>query len=558
MLNRITIAQRLWFWAALASFLFYSAVALGWHGLYQARDSLRVVHDQRLRALEDFAEIARRLDENRRLVLLAFRYDPSGQLVRAHERPVGVHLDAIEANNEAIAGLWAQAATWPGEQSHVEAFEAAYTEWLLELDSVLASLRLDDFRSDGMVAFLGLGMPLGEQAMRALDGMRQAQRALTEQDYRAAERRYQWVVMAYLALAVLGVVAGGLTAFSVLGRLRRAFAVASDSLGAMAAGDLSRPVPQLGHDEVGSMLRDMAVMRDSLRGLIAAVREQMQRLEREAGQMAEVASGSSVATQQQAAAVDAVSRLVMELSHSIERVETHAQATRRITEESARRSAESEGVVRAMGDEMQGISEVVADTARHIRELDALSGDISSVLGVIRGVAEQTNLLALNAAIEAARAGEQGRGFAVVADEVRLLARRTGNSVADVGDIVARIQNGTQDVVRSMDRTVQRVRDGVGLADKAGTSIAQIRQGTERVIEAVGGIGDAVQAQAEAMREITERVEEVAGGTRELSQSAERGAEAAADLERLAAELARLSARFIVESTPSDVTSSPL
>lgn len=558
MLNRITIAQRLWLWAMLASFLFFCAVGLGWHGLYQARDSLRVVHDQRLRALEEFAEIGRRLDENRRLVLLAFQYDPSGQLVRAHERPVGVHLDAIEGNNEAIATLWAQAATWPGEQAHVEAFEAAYSEWLLELDSVLASLRLEDFRSDGMVAFLGIGMPLGEQAMRALDGLRQAQRALTEQDYRAAERRYQWVLMAYLALAVLGVLAGGLTAFSVLRRLRRAFAVASESLGAMAAGDLSRPVPQLGRDEVGRMLHDMAVMRDSLRGLIAAVREQTQRLEREARQMADVAAGSSVATQQQALAVDAMSRLVKGLSQAIERVETHAQATRRITEESACRSAESEGAVRAMADEMQGISEVVADTARHIRELDILSGDISSVLGVIREVAEQTNLLALNAAIEAARAGEQGRGFAVVADEVRLLARRTGNSIAQVSDIVARIQNGTQDVVRSMDRAVQRVQDGVGLADEAGSAITQIRHGAERVIEAVGGIGDAVQAQAQAMHEITEQVEEMAGGTRELSQSAERGAEAAADLDRLAAELARLSARFIVERASSEVASSPL
>ena len=219
MLNRITLAQRLWLWAMLASFLFFCAVGLAGTACTVPATAC-VVHDQRLMALEEFAEIGRRLDENRRLVLLAFNTTPAGSWYALMSVRSGcIWMPSRPTTRPLLRSGRKRSPS--GEQAHADAFEAAYAEWLLELDSVLASLRLEDFRRRHGGVF-GIGMPLGEQAMRALDGLREAQRVLTEQDYRAAERRYQWVLMAYLALAVLGVLAGGLTAFSVLRRLRRA------------------------------------------------------------------------------------------------------------------------------------------------------------------------------------------------------------------------------------------------------------------------------------------------------------------------------------------------
>ncbi|MCU1717585.1 methyl-accepting chemotaxis protein [Pseudomonas sp. 5P_3.1_Bac2] len=547
MSRTITIAQRLWFWAALASGLFFAAVALGWYGLDQARNSLRLVHDERLAAIQEFNEVRDRLDDNLRLTLLAFQYDPAGTLVVAHDRPIVGHLDAIKANDEQIEMAWTQRIKprlAEADQEQGRLFEENYKEWQIELESVTASLRLGDFRTESMLSFLTAGMPFAEQAMQALQELQKNQAQLTAQEYGDAERRYRLSLIAYLALAVLGVFAGSVTALTTLRRLRRAFAVAGDSLQAIAAGNLSRSIPQAGNDEFGRMLSDMAGMRESLNAMIGALRGQVQRLGVEARQMAEAASGASVATEQQAAAVSSMSAAVTQLSHSISEVEGHAEASRRITEDSAGRSGESEGFIRDMAGEMRRIAEVVTDTASYIRELETYSADINGVLGVIKAVAEQTNLLALNAAIEAARAGEQGRGFAVVADEVRMLAQRTGRSIADVGATVERIQGGTREVVSRMEQAVQCVQEGSRLAEQAGASIAQIRQGTEQVIRAVDDISGVLRAQVEATREIAEQVEGVSAGTSELSQGAGRSAEAAAGLESLAAELDQLSARF--------------
>ena len=555
MFKSITIAQRLWFWALLSSFLFFSAVGLGWYGLQQARDSLRTVHDEHLAALLAFGEIERHLNENRRLMLLAFQFDPEGALVVAHDRSVEAVLEAIEANSRRIAERWDDYQQKPlaaEEQQAAEVFDQHYQAWLAEQDLMIETLRIGDYRTSGMLSFLRVGEPEGEAASRALADLRAFQEAGTALAYAAAQQRYRASGMAYVLLAVLGALAGGITAVSTLLRLRKAFAVAGEQLAAIARGDLSPREEVQGGDELARMLRDIALMRDKLRALIDEMHQRVRKLTVEARQMALEAGQASLATQQQADAVASISSAVEELSVSIGEVEEHAGASRRITQASANRSGESEGFIRDMAHEMQGIADVVIRTAEHIRALDHCSGEISGVLGIIKSVADQTNLLALNAAIEAARAGEQGRGFAVVADEVRMLASRTSSSVAEIDGTVSRLQQGTREAVSGMEVTVGRVQAGAALAERAGSLVGLIRSGTEQVIGAVDGIGSVLQGQAAATREIAQRIEGVSNATGELSANAERSAAAAADLERLASHLNQLSARFHTEGQLRD------
>ena len=549
MFKAITIAQRLWLWALLATLLFVFAVLLGAYGLQQARDSLRAINEDNLATLLLFGDLQHRLDESRRQALLAVQHDPDGPLVAAFDRPVEATLAAIESNNLALAATWAsyrQRELSAAELQAAEAFDQHYRAWLEELAILMESLRAGDFRLSGILSFLRMAEPEGTAAVIELGKLQALQKASAAQAYETAQQRYRATLLAYLVLAVVGGLLGSFTAFSTLRRLKRAFAQAGASVRAIAGGDLLQPIEIKGRDEFALMLGDIAQMRDSLNGLISQMRELVRRVSHEAAHMAETAELASTATEQQALAVHGIFRAVADLSGSIDQVQSQVGVSRDITQHSARRSGKSEGFIRDMADGMTGIDALIGDTAVHIRQLEGFSADISQVLKVIRSIAEQTNLLALNAAIEAARAGEAGRGFAVVADEVRQLAQRTASSIGEIDLTVQRIQQGTLAVVDGMGRVVSRVRDGVDLAHEAGESVAQIRSGTDDVIRSVDTIATVITEQVRVTREMVTRVENVSSGTGALSANAGRSAVAAADLEQLARALDQLSTRFNV------------
>jgi methyl-accepting chemotaxis protein len=209
-------------------------------------------------------------------------------------------------------------------------------------------------------------------------------------------------------------------------------------------------------------------------------------------------------------------------------------------------ASEGQAVIQDTVSEINGIAERVRDASEQIDQLARESANIGAVVNVIKEVADQTNLLALNAAIEAARAGEQGRGFAVVADEVRKLAERTSQSTQEIGALISTIQQGAEAAVSRMREVVGRVGQGVEKAGLAGGAIQQIRDGSGRVVDMVEDISLAIREQSTASLNISQQVERIAQMSEEASDAAGHTADAASQLQGLAKQMQVAVARYRV------------
>jgi methyl-accepting chemotaxis protein-2 (aspartate sensor receptor) len=314
----------------------------------------------------------------------------------------------------------------------------------------------------------------------------------------------------------------------------RPLAHAVDVMEEIANGNLKVAVETRGNDEVGRLLAATDLMSRKMRDAFMKIQEAVGKLAESAHQL--VGSADEVAAQsaRQSESASAMAASIEEMHTSIENVSDNAQVANQISNDSDTTSREGEGVIQQAVDSMNHIAETVRATSDAVGALEQESESISSIVRVIQEIAEQTNLLALNAAIEAARAGEQGRGFAVVADEVRKLAERTSNSTQEINDLIQRILGGTANTVTRMETGVHQVEDGVAYAAQAGERINGIRESAGRVTEAIAAISQALVEQSTATTDIAQNVEQIANMADKNSQMAQGAAHLAVELKELA------------------------
>ncbi|UMZ12603.1 methyl-accepting chemotaxis protein [Pseudomonas sp. MPFS] len=349
------------------------------------------------------------------------------------------------------------------------------------------------------------------------------------------------LVMALLALATALTL---LFAWLLTRSITLPIAKALDAAEEIAEGNLTRPIHVDGSDEAGRLLRAMAKMQENLRDTLQRISGSATQLASAAEELNSVTEESARGLTQQNNEIEQAATAVNEMTSAVEEVARNAVSTSEASREATTSAGDGRDLVQETVSAIERMSADVQSTAGLIGDLANESRDIGKVLDVIRGLADQTNLLALNAAIEAARAGEAGRGFAVVADEVRALAHRTQQSTSEIERMIGSIQNGTEQAVDSMRNSTERAESTLNIARGAGLSLDTINSAIIQINERNLVIASAAEEQAQVAREVDRNLVNISDLSVQSATGAHQTSAASNELSRLAVDLNSMVARF--------------
>lgn len=462
-------------------------------------------------------------------------------------------VDERAASWSKIDGLLRTLAEQPRNSAEIEqrysALVAAVADWrraYVDLDRSMADIRdagnSFDFneRMAQYEAFYRAMLPASTRVGQLIEDMAEyqlAQSAEAAAESTSAATQAEWLTAILVGVGLLIGVATGYAIFrQVMRQIGGEPVYANEVVSKVAAGDLTVDI-QLAKDDRSSLLYALSNMVVHLRRIVEAISVNANQIAAASEQLSASSDSIAAASQSQSASASSMAASVEEMTVSISHVSSSAGDARNMAERSGQVSREGKQIIDQMVRNIREMAGSVSESAGVVRQLGGHSRDISSVVGIIKEVADQTNLLALNAAIEAARAGEQGRGFAVVADEVRKLAERTSHSTQDIAAIVGLITSGTDQAVLRMEQQVGAVESSVELAAKAGDAVDLIESSSAEVVSAIGEISLALGEQSLASNEIARNVEQIASMSEQNSSAVTEAAVSANDLSTRAMQL---------------------
>ncbi|MEH8157989.1 methyl-accepting chemotaxis protein [Aeromonas veronii] len=382
-----------------------------------------------------------------------------------------------------------------------------------------------------------------DEAITALAGqVRQRLEADLHQRLAANQRHFWWVtapLTVSLLLYLYLMIGAYLSLRDTVGRVR-------DIAARVNAQDLSQHIEIVGQDELAAISRDYNVTLETLRTLMLRVRENGVTVVESATEIEARTCRSQEVIADQQGETHQVATAIKELAATSQDMAGNALQAARMTQEAQNVVGQGEDVVERTIKAIDHINREVLRTADTIGQLEQQCSQIGGVISVIRGIAEQTNLLALNAAIEAARAGEQGRGFAVVADEVRSLANRTQGATVEIQQMIEQLQSGARASVTAMSAASHEAQEGVGLAQEAKQAFGAITEKVDRMVDTNAIIASAIEQQGAVVNEIERNVVRISDGSDEALQVANAARDAARQIHQLTEQLRAMVQSFVL------------
>jgi len=452
-------------------------------------------------------------------------------------------LDKLSGDVRSMQADYERLLTTAEEKSAYERFKAARSLYMVEQAKVVdyASKRE---REQALQVMNGSINAHADAMTKALTDLQQinekeagraAGRALA-----AYETAFNWVIITIVMAALVTVALAVLFTRSIVRPLRQAVEVAE----AVASGDLTRDFLIEGNDEPARLLAALKAMQASLRNTIQGISDSSNQLASAAEELNTVTEDSTRGLHQQNHEIEQAATAVNEMTAAVDEVARNAVATSEASHESDKTAQHGRGQVIKTVEFIGLLAADVTTTASQVEQLAGQVRDISKVLDVIRSIAEQTNLLALNAAIEAARAGEAGRGFAVVADEVRALAHRTQQSTQEIEQMIGDVHQGTDKAVQAMQASNERARSTLDVARTAGEALEDITRAISQISERNLVIASASEEQAQVAREVDRNLINIRDLSLQSSAGANQTSAASQELSQLAIRLNEMVARF--------------
>ena len=361
-----------------------------------------------------------------------------------------------------------------------------------------------------------------------------------------ATQQYSSAFTMVVTLLIIATVLTLLFAWLLTNSITRPIASALNAAEDIAEGDLTRTITVDGTDEAGRLLAAMLKMQAKLRDTLQRISGSATQLASAAEELNAVTDESARGLSQQNNEIEQAATAVNQMTSAVEEVARNAVSTSEASKNATTSASDGRDLVQETVSAIERMSTDVQSTSTLIGNLADESRDIGKVLDVIRGLADQTNLLALNAAIEAARAGEAGRGFAVVADEVRALAHRTQQSTSEIERMIGSIQGGTEQAVNSMRSSTERAESTLNIAKGAGLALDTINSAVVEINERNLVIASAAEEQAQVAREVDRNLVNIRDLSTQSATGANQTSAASNELSRLAVDLNGMVARFKV------------